>query len=481
MGYKPFIGRKVELAELNRIDKHKRATLIVCLGRRRIGKSRLVQEFGKSFHSYVEIQGLAPRDGQTNGDQLENFSREISRQTGLPLVGLKDWIDGFQLLANHVKGKRVLIFLDEISWMGSHDPDFLGKLKIAWDQYFSKNPGTRLILCGSVSSWIQKNILNSTLFVGRISLTLPIRDLLLPEAVLFFEKKLKYLSDLDVLRILSLTGGVPRYLEELDLSKTVEENYRDLCFKKSGFLVSEFDRIFEDIFGRRSSVYQKIVYSLIQGPKTQSEISSNGNLPINRVFSEYLKDLELAGFIRKETGWDLKTGKDTPHINRYRLVDCYVRFYFKFIAPNRSRIEKELLASMLLEKMPEFDIFTGYQFETLITNNLPLILQHLEINPASVVNYGPFIQRATQRKPGCQIDLLIQTKNNLFVCELKARRKINSDVMQSMKEKIIRLNYPKWYSIRPVLIHTGKIEPEILEEDYFDKTLSLHTLVGIKN
>jgi hypothetical protein len=89
----------------------------------------------------------------------------------------KDWGDLFTLLAKQTSEGRVVILFDEISWMGSKDPTFLGKLKNAWDLQFSKNNKLLLIICGSVSSWIEKNIISSTEFLGRPSLYLHLEEL----------------------------------------------------------------------------------------------------------------------------------------------------------------------------------------------------------------------------------------------------------------------------------------------------------------
>lgn len=472
-----FWGRESELSELERIDRQKKAALIVCLGRRRIGKSRLIQEFGKKVPHYIELQGLAPRPGQTNQNQLDWFSQEVARQTKLPVVSYKDWADAFQMLATHVAEKHVLIFLDEISWMGQHDPDFAGKLKIAWDLHFKKNPKSRLVICGSVSSWIEKNILKSTDFIGRISLELLLRDLSLKDAHKFWHGKATLTSSLDKLRILCLTGGVPRYLEEINYSQSAEQNYKALCFSKSGFLFSEFNKIFHDIFERRSNSYQKIVQSLIAGPKNLSEISKATHLPANGILTQYFLDLELSGFIRKETMWDLKNLKEKSKTSRYRLADNYVRFYLKYILPNSTKIQKDLFGDVGIEKLTAFDSFVGLQFENLILQNLSDVCRALKIPLSSVLNAGSYFQSKTVRQQSCQIDLLIQTKNTLFLCELKARRHIDVDVIHEVQEKITRLKRSPNLSIRPVLIYAGSLNPSIMEADFFDALVDFSNLL----
>jgi hypothetical protein len=97
--------------------------------------------------------------------------------------------------------------------MGSLDPTFLGKLKNAWDLQFSNNSKLILILCGSVSSWIEKNIIKSTGFLGRPSLYLTLEALPLSDCDHFWDGKGHGISIYEKLKILSVTGGVPRYLE----------------------------------------------------------------------------------------------------------------------------------------------------------------------------------------------------------------------------------------------------------------------------
>ena len=175
-----FVGRKIELEKLKGFFQKKTASLIVIRGRRRIGKSRLVEEFAKNF-TFYSFAGLAPTPKTTAQSQRNEFSQQLSKQAKMPEMQVDDWSKLFYLLWEKVKTNRVILLFDEISWMGEKDPDFLGKLKNAWDLMFKKNPQLILILCGSASSWIEENILNNTGFLGRISYTLTLGELPLKE------------------------------------------------------------------------------------------------------------------------------------------------------------------------------------------------------------------------------------------------------------------------------------------------------------
>jgi hypothetical protein len=113
---------------------------------------------------------------------LTAFSEQLSKQSKAPQLPLDNWSTAFQLLASQLPSKgTVVVLFDEISWMGIGEPDFAGYLKNAWDGLFSRRDRTVVVLCGSVSSWIEENILNNTGFVGRCSwqfqLTPPPADL----------------------------------------------------------------------------------------------------------------------------------------------------------------------------------------------------------------------------------------------------------------------------------------------------------------
>lgn len=144
----PFIGRTAELAELEALRDVSQSKLVIVEGRRRIGKSRLVEEFARG-ERFLQFVGLAPTPDTTAQSQRDEFARQLSAQTGLPRLSSDDWASLFQLLGREAARGRVLVLFDEISWMAHGDPTFLGKLKTAWDLHLSKNPRLMLILCGS--------------------------------------------------------------------------------------------------------------------------------------------------------------------------------------------------------------------------------------------------------------------------------------------------------------------------------------------
>ncbi len=120
----PFIGRKAELRALKQQQQKRIASLVIIQGRRRVGKSRLVEEFAKKQKFYC-FNGIAPTKDTTIDMQYDEFARQLSEQFQLPKFTMSDWGDLFTLLAKQTQKGKVVILFDEISWMGSLDPQFL--------------------------------------------------------------------------------------------------------------------------------------------------------------------------------------------------------------------------------------------------------------------------------------------------------------------------------------------------------------------
>ncbi|MEK7953017.1 AAA family ATPase [Luteolibacter soli] len=468
-----YIGRQAERREFTELLKKRTASLVTCQGRRRVGKSRFIEECAAAANHFLSFIGLPPREGITKQEQLDSFSGHLTKQTAAPRVVLPDWPTAFQLLASQLPTKgSVVVLLDEISWMAIGDQDFAGHLKTAWDQLFSKIPGLTLVLCGSVSSWIEENILNSTGFVGRCSWQFHLKPLPLAECVAFWGKRASRVAAADKWRVLAVTGGVPSYLEQIVPTRSAEENIERLCFHQGGMLFHEFERIFHDIFTRRAATCRDIVSTLVSGPKSLQQISEALERERGGSLGDALTDLELAGFLRKDRFFDPATGKTRPRDHRYRIADNYLRFYLKYIEPAKERILKGLYQRQPIETLEAWDAIMGHQFETLVLDSLDEVFERLGLKNRAVLNAGPYAQGKTLRLQACQVDLMIRTRQAVYVCELKFRRHIGPGVIDEVREKVARLKLPKTQTVRTILIHSGELDPSIEASDYFDHLLN---------
>jgi len=467
-----FVGRDSEIKELSGFLRAEKSSLLLCRGRRRIGKSTLIQQLGSKANHFIEIQGLPPRENITLKDQLESFSQQFSRQIDFPALKLENWEQAFSVLNKAIPNASTVVLLDEVSWMAKGDKDFAGKLKIAWDTELKHHNKLILVLCGSVSSWLEENILNSTGFVGRVSLDLKLEELDLATCVQFWGKNHSSISTMEKLKLLSVTGGVPRYLEEIRPDLSAEQNIFQMCFKREGFMFSEFEHIFASIFSKRAVIYKKILGSLAGGTKTIEEICQHIGIEKSGTMTRYLSDLSEAGFIQKDVSFNFKTYKPSK-FSRYRLADNYTRFYLRYIQERKQLIESSLLKDANLESFIEWDIIMGLQFENLVLNNLKKLIEILAINPGSIQFASPYFQSKTKTQKSCQIDLLIISRHSIYLCEMKFRKKVTKKVIPEVIEKSGKLRIPKHLSVRPVIIYSGDIDPAIETEDYFFRIIHM--------
>jgi AAA+ ATPase superfamily predicted ATPase len=469
----PFYGRERELGILKELLDSSVARLVVLRGRRRIGKSRLAEQFGQYFEKHFTFVGLPPEEDVTDETQRRHFANELEKQTDLYNVRFDDWDFLFDSLGKVVSTGRILLVLDEINWMGSLDAAFLGKLKTAWDKYFKKNPRLVLLLSGSMSAWIEKHILRSTGFFGRIALDIVLKELPLYHCSHFWRSYEKLTSAWEKFKMLSITGGVPLYLESINPKVSAEENIRRLCFRKEGLLFLDFDRIFSDVFGTRAPIYKKIVSSLVQGPKEQAQVLEEIGAEKSGVYSEYLDELIKTGYVTRDYTWNLKSGKFS-RLSHYRLSDNYLSFYLRYIEPNQPNIlqDRDILPA-------GWSAILGLAFENLVLNNRKPLQSLLSIAPADIVIDNPFFQHATKKTAGVQIDYMIQTQfNTLYICEIKfSKERIGKEVIKEMQQKLESLSLPRGYSIRLVLIHVNGVTEDLQDSGFFSHIIDFGQLL----
>lgn len=471
-----FIGRHTELARLTEITALPRASFIVVRGRRRVGKSRLIEQFSKQFEHYYVFTGLAPDKNTTPEHQLREFSRQMAEQFKAPRAIYEDWGDAFSAVAAYVQSGKVLLFFDEISWMGSRDPTFLAKIKDVWDRKLKNNQHLVFVVCSSASSWIEEKLLKGPAFVGRITQTLTLEPLPMPDCDPFWPEN--SITPYEKLKVLSVTGGIPKYLEDMNPQQPAENNIRRLCFTPGGSLVNEFNLIFTDIFLRNSEEYRLIATALASGPKEMEKIQellqrrTAGSLPA------YLRELELTGFVSRDYNWSVRTG-ETGKLSRFRLRDNYLRIYLKYIQGHRGQMERGSYQPQPLGRLPGWAAIMDLQLENLVLNSRRALQEILRIDPQEVLNENPYFQRKTQKSPGCQIDYMIQTRyGSLYVCEIRfSKDPVGASVIEEVRNKIAALKLPKGISIRPVLIHVNGVTSGVVDSRYFAAIVDAGTLL----
>ena len=485
-----FVGRDKELESLCSLLKKRTASLVACRGRRRIGKSTLIEEFARRNHCrLVEIDGLLPREGMTNQVQLDNFIEKLSAQTDADGAKVSSWLEAFirldQALARLTSSWNgwTVVLLDEVSWMGRYDADFPARLKSAWDTMLKHHDRLIVIICGSVSTWIKKNILENTGFAGRFSRDLVLRELPLSQCKAFWGEAATRLSPSEIVDVLSVTGGIPRYLEEIDPRLSANENIKRMCFERDGVLFGDFKAIFSQVFGEESVLKQNVLCTLIDGPRTCIEVADALGVGRGGSLSETLEVLVDAGFATKDEGYNPETGKKA-RMTKYRLSDNYTRFYLKYVLPHETEILSDTYLFDTLESLPGWDSVLGLQFENLVVNNFRELVKPLHLEGVPVLSAVPYEKRASKvsgadGQEGLQIDLLVQTRKSMCVVEVKRRRHIGEFVEAEVARKVAKLRHPRGMSIRTALVYEGELAPVVRGNGYFDALISAADLLNL--
>lgn len=480
-----FIGRESELQDLMSLWRKRTSSIIACRGRRRIGKSTLFREFARrSADVYMEFEGLAPNPEKpvTNEDQLNEFATRLAKLTNSPILHLQNWQDAFFWLDRAIDDtKKTVVLLDEISWMAADDSNFPAVLRNAWESFFHRHEKLILVVCGSVSAWIKKNILGNTGFTGRFSRDYVLTELSLRECAEFWRPASEHLNVREIIDVLSVTGGVPRYLEEVDPGLSPEENVKRMCFRKEGELYKDFDAIFNPIFGDETTIRRAILTALAEGPLTGSEVALRIGAERNGKLSERLKELEEGGFIDSDGGLNPETGEEC-RVSKYRLRDNYTRFYLKYVEPRKSQIRRGSYRFANLSALPEWNTVMGLQFENLVVNNALDLVPFMGIGNTTIESAAPYrnVRKDRQGNPkGCQVDLLVQTPKTAYVVEVKRRQKIGMEVEEEVAERMRRLPLRKGMSKRPVLVYEGELDPAVEADGFFSAIISARQLLGI--
>lgn len=466
-----FIGREYELSQLTELLSEPKPKIAVIYGRRRVGKTRLIAEALKDRKSY-RFEGL---EGKATAKQKAHFATLMADQfnnSALAYLRSGSWQEIFKALSKELPPFST-ICMDEFQWIASNRTDLVSSLKFAWDNYFSKIPGLKLIICGSISSFLVKKVLRSKALYGRVSLAINLKQLPLAKLLAFFPNVHRPQELLD---FYLAVGGIPEYWNQYNPSKSTATNLNDLAFHETAYFVSEFDRIFTSHFGRKR-IYADVVAALSNRlGLTRQELAEACGINPNGNFSAILEDLELAGFIASSGPFD-KSHESS--LKKYYLSDFYLRFYFTFINSNRARILKAETPLHINSISSEGarSVWRGLAFELFCQREADRIAQILGFS-AVKYTYGPYLKR-NDTKSGIQIDLLFQRIDKVLVlCEAKYQQApIGFEVIEEIQQKIDKANFSPKMTVEKVLISVGPVSKELQQYRYFSRIITLDNLL----
>ena len=316
--------------------------------------------------------------------------------------------------------------------------------------------------------------------MGRRSLDLVMKELPLRECVKFWGQVAERMPSREIFDVLSVTGGVPRYLEEIDPGLSAAENIRKLAFLPKSVLRTDFDEMFMDVITERPKFSAQVLRSLASGPLRATEIAQSLGIVKSGNITMALRQLEEAGFVSVEHGRNPETGEEVRD-RRYRIRDNYTRFYLKCIEPVKDVIDDGSFAFVSLDQFDGWNVDMGLAFENLIVNNYREILPYLHLDRVLITSASPYCRQPAPKSGGAgvQVDLLLQTRQSICVVEIKRRRHIGREVVAEMAEKCRRIARPKDVSLKTALVYDGELAPSVEADGYFDAIVPASCLLGL--
>ncbi|NQZ08505.1 MAG: AAA family ATPase [Algicola sp.] len=459
-----FLGREIELSGLaDAVAKPGgRAKVIVLTGRRRVGKSTLIEQFSSAQKklSFYQVTGKAPQKENRKINELKHLSYQIQSTFDVPRPVLYEWDDALYAMASYVKGGNCILMIDEMNWFGKTHDDMPGSLFTLWELKLKGIKGLTLILTGSLAGWIQQYIIENAGWYGRISWQHTLQPLPLKDALAIIPKAIRTrLSNHEKMRFILTAGGVPAYLEQFDFHQPFDLNIQRLAFSQEGYFYNEFDILMTDLFRSKAQRIEDILLFLNTKIRTANDISQHlkMNKP-NGYLYETLEMMEKSAFIASVKKWDLKKGKRIDRDPYYFICDPYLRFYLKAVLPQKDQIAKNI------GKIPSnIDSLLGFQFEHIVRQNINVVFAALRISASDVTYYAPY------NNSGVQIDLLIETNRSFYLVELKYYAGlVPGRVITDIKQKLDRFGLSHNKSVKTAIMHVNGAEDAVINSEYVD-------------
>ena len=243
-----IIGRDKEKLILKNCMESGVPEFLVVYGRRRIGKTFLIREFFSGEPGFY-VTGLA---SEKKDDQLQAWNIAIAACFGGSDNNATNWVDAFTLLRNKLekskKSKRKIIFIDEAPWLDTQKSGFMTALEHFWNGWASGRPEIFLIVCGSATSWIVKNLFkNKGGLHNRVTRRMRLLPFTLKETEAYLDEKEIDLGRYRICEAYMIFGGIPYYLSLLGKGLSIPQNVDALCFEDDGTLRNEFEEVYSTL------------------------------------------------------------------------------------------------------------------------------------------------------------------------------------------------------------------------------------------
>lgn len=409
-----MVGREIHVKKLQALIYKDKSSFVAITGRRRVGKTYLVDEVYKN-NFCLRVTGI-----QNVGlnIQIKNFVEKIVEYSGLSIASQpKNWQEVFILLKKYLvklpTTKKQILFIDELPWIATKRSGFIQILAHLWNDYLSKEKHFILVVCGSATSWIAKRIVNDKGGLhNRLTDRIRLQPFTLSETKKFLNIRGVNLTDQAISELYMIMGGIPFYLEQIKKGQSVNQIITKLCFTDGGLLKEEYRNLYKALFDNPEN-HEAIVLALAKTSKglSRSEIIEKTHVKAGGPYTRAISDLLLSGFIEKILPYGKKSRGTV-----YRLIDEYSIFFHRFIKPNQNK-EPEIWKTIYQSQ--QYKIWTGFAFENLCLRHIAQIKKALGIFGIYSEQSG-YTQKSNGDDYGFQIDLIIDRKDNVVnLCECK--------------------------------------------------------------
>ena len=406
-----IIGRKREQGQLKDVVASGHAEFVVVYGRRRVGKTFLINQFF-SNHFTFKYTGLAQKSKEM---QLLAFHQALNQQGNLSYPIPKNWMEAFSALRNLIENatdKRKVVFIDELPFMDTPRSGMVTALEQFWNDWGSTREDLILIVCGSATSWITHKILqNHGGLHNRLTARIRLHPFTLAECREYMHNQNMGYDDRTIADCYMIMGGIPYYLSLLERGKSLAQNVDTLFFSRDGYLADEYEQLYASLFSNPEG-YVKVVEALSKKNRglTRDEIVKATGLANSGALTRVLQDLESCDFIRIYRGYGNK-----ERMAIYQLIDSFTLFYHHFIR-QYGQSDKPVWIHLL--NTPRYNSWSGYAFEQLCLYHSRQIEHKLGISGILTEVFG---WTSSKKMPqGAQIDLVIRRADRIVnVCEMK--------------------------------------------------------------
>lgn len=428
-----FIGRKSELSALERLYKSDKFEFAVIYGRRRVGKTALINKFidDKRAIYFMGVESNAKQN-------LENFSKSIMEYvSGTEIDSI---FSSFQSALEYVfrlaEKERIVLAIDEYPYVARSSKSLASTLQLLIDKYKDKSK-LMLILCGSSMSYMEDHVLayKAPLYGRR---TAQIK--LLP---FDFEQTCRYFNNFsyeDKALIYGIVGGTPQYLLQINDKLSIEDNIKDTFLNPVSFLYEEPINLLKQEV-REPAIYTAIIAAVATGASKMSEISGKVGEDTN-VCATYLKNLINLGIVQKETPYGEKASRKSI----YSIEDNMFRFWYRFVFENNSIIARGAADLVYKRIKPQLSDYMGNVFEQICKQYL--WKQLLSRNcPVEFADLGRWWGNNPKEKRQEEIDIMgEQDKNTALFAECKwTNEKVDLGVLETLINRGELFNYKTKY------------------------------------